>query len=193
MTTISPNYANVNFRATEQVQPKKAAETNAQSKPESKGMSNAMKVGLGLGALAAVALAGMAIKNKNAANSLTDLLKKENINYKKIESASYEGCIKAVQDFMYSFEPKPSSQYNCSLMSPQMTKQYIEQVAQKHGTTSKNMKIPEKGFLLSVFEDDKPIMSQFIDAEKYTDSLLDFVETSWKEGKVWQKNITIRK
>ena len=66
MTTISPNYAGVNFKATEQVQPKKA-ETNAQSKPESKGMSNAMKVGLGLGALAAVALAGIAIKNKNAA------------------------------------------------------------------------------------------------------------------------------
>ena len=193
MTTISPNYAGVNFKATEQVQPKKA-ETNAQSKPESKGMSNAMKVGLGLGALAAVALAGMAIKNKNAANSLTDLLKKDNINYKKIESASYEGFERAVRDFMYSssFIPKPLSQYDCRLMSPQMTKQYIEQVAQKHGTTSKNMKIPEKGFMFSVFEDDKPIMSQFIDAEKYTDSLLDFVETSWKEGKVWQKNITIR-
>lgn len=69
MTTISPNYANVNFRATEQVQPKKAAETNAQSKPESKGMSNAMKAGIGVGALAVATavIAGIAIKNKNAA------------------------------------------------------------------------------------------------------------------------------
>ena len=68
MTTISPNYANVNFRATEQVQPKKA-ETNAQSKPESKGMSNAMKAGIGVGALAVATavIAGIAIKNKNAA------------------------------------------------------------------------------------------------------------------------------
>ena len=62
MTTISPNYAGVNFKATEQVQPKKAAETNAQSKPESKRMSNAAKVGIGLGALATVAIAGLAIK-----------------------------------------------------------------------------------------------------------------------------------
>ena len=68
MTTISPNYANVNFKATEQVQPKKA-ETNAQSKPESKGMSNAMKAGIGVGALAVATavIAGIAIKNKNAA------------------------------------------------------------------------------------------------------------------------------
>ena len=69
MTTISPNYAGVNFKATEQVQPKKAAETNAQSKPESKGMSNAMKAGIGVGALAVATavIAGIAIKNKNAA------------------------------------------------------------------------------------------------------------------------------
>ena len=69
MTTISPNYAGVNFKATEQVQPKKAAETNAQSKPESKGMSNAMKAGIGVGALAVATavIAGIAIKNKNVA------------------------------------------------------------------------------------------------------------------------------
>ncbi len=69
MTTISPNYAGVNFKATEQVQPKKTAETNTQSKPESKGMSNAMKAGIGVGALAVATavIAGIAIKNKNAA------------------------------------------------------------------------------------------------------------------------------
>ena len=62
MTTISPNYAGVNFRATEQVQPKKAAETNAQSKPESKGMSNAMKAGIGVGALSVAVIGGLAAK-----------------------------------------------------------------------------------------------------------------------------------
>ena len=62
MTTISPNYAGVNFKATEQVQPKKAAETNAQSKPESKGMSNAMKAGIGLAALSVAVIGGLAAK-----------------------------------------------------------------------------------------------------------------------------------
>ena len=62
MTTISPNYSGVNFRATEQVQPKKAETPSAQTKTASKGMSNAAKVGIGLGALATVAIAGLAIK-----------------------------------------------------------------------------------------------------------------------------------
>ena len=60
MTTISPNYAGVHFRATEQ--PKKAETVNAQTKTASKGMSNAAKIGIGLGALATVAIAGLAIK-----------------------------------------------------------------------------------------------------------------------------------
>ena len=60
MTTISPNYAGVNFRATEQ--PKKAETVNAQTKTASKGMSNAAKAGIGLAALATVAVAGLAIK-----------------------------------------------------------------------------------------------------------------------------------
>ena len=60
MTTISPNYAGVNFRGTEQ--PKKAETPNVQTKTASKGMSNVAKVGIGLGALATVAIAGLAIK-----------------------------------------------------------------------------------------------------------------------------------
>ena len=60
MTTISPNYAGVNFRATEQ--PKKAETQNAQPKTAPKGMSNAVKAGIGLAALATVAVAGLAIK-----------------------------------------------------------------------------------------------------------------------------------
>ena len=60
MTTISPSYVGVNFRGIEQ--PKKAETLNAQTKTTSKGMSNAAKVGIGLGALATVAIAGLAIK-----------------------------------------------------------------------------------------------------------------------------------
>ena len=117
MTTISPNYAGVNFNTTEQVQPKKA-ETNAQSKPESKGMSNAMKVGLGLGALAAVALAGMAIKNKNAANSLENLLKEHNTIYKKTSEVSYEMFIEDAKELIRnSSECKPGL-YHANLISP---------------------------------------------------------------------------
>ena len=192
MTTISPNYAGVNFRGTEQVQPKKVAETNVQAKPESKGMSNVAKAGIGLAALATIAVAGMAIKNKNTANSLKNLLKKADIDYKKVESASYEGCVKDVQDFMSSFKPKSSSQYAVKFVSPQHTKHCIETVAKTCGTTSKNMKIPEKGFILAVTEDGNPIMSQFIDAEKYTDSLLDLVEAPWKEGKIFVKPIKLK-
>ena len=70
MTTISPNYAGVNFRGTEQ--PKKAETPNVQTKTASKGMSNVAKVGIGLGALATVAIAGLAIKNKSAAKKLTE-------------------------------------------------------------------------------------------------------------------------
>ena len=130
MTTISPNYAGVNFRATEQVQPKKTAETNAQSKPESKGMSNAMKVGLGLGALAAVALAGMAIKNKNAANSLENLLKEHNTIYKKTSEVSYEMFIEDAKELIRNFSDGKPGLYRANLISPQNSKQLIEQMAQ---------------------------------------------------------------
>ena len=87
MTTISPNYAGVNFRATEQVQPKKAAETNVQSKLESKGMSNAMKAGIGLAALSVAVIGGLAAKKhidvKNVQKNFVKLFEKY---YGKVEN-----------------------------------------------------------------------------------------------------------
>ena len=87
MTTISPNYAGVNFKATEQVQPKKAAETNAQSKPESKGMSNAIKAGIGLAALSVAVIGGLAAKKhidaKNVQKNFVKLFEK---HYGKVEN-----------------------------------------------------------------------------------------------------------
>ena len=192
MTTISPNYAGVNFKATEQVQPKKAAETNAQSKPESKGMSNAMKVGLGLGALAAVALAGMAIKNKNAANSLENLLKEHNTIYKKTSEVSYEMFIEDAKDLIRNFSDGKPGLYHANLISPQDSKQLIEQMAQQQGKTSKNMKIPEKGFLLTIMEGEKNIISQFYDTNSYCENLLDFVEEPWKQGHIYVKKIRVK-
>ena len=87
MTTISPNYAGVNFKATEQVQPKKAAETNAQSKTESKGMSNAIKAGIGLAALSVAVIGGLAAKKhidaKNVQKNFVKLFEK---HYGKVEN-----------------------------------------------------------------------------------------------------------
>lgn len=62
MTTISP-YIGVNFRGTEQLQPKKT-EINPKKGEATKGMSNTVKVGIGLGALAVAVAAGLAFKGK---------------------------------------------------------------------------------------------------------------------------------
>ena len=81
MTTISPNYAGVNFRGIEQVQPKKAEVTNAKPKTdESKGMSNAMKVGIGLAALSVAVIGGLAAKKhidaKNFSKNFVNIFEK---------------------------------------------------------------------------------------------------------------------
>ena len=157
MTTISPNYAGVNFKATEQVQPKKTAETNAQSKPESKGMSNAMKVGLGLGALAAVALAGMAIKNKNAAkkagasfDNLVHNIEQVKVNRKEVEFAAYDNITGDVKNFMansMSESDFSSHKYKMAVMSPQQTKEFAELAKQKSDTVFKDLKLSKNSFL----------------------------------------------
>lgn len=116
MTTISPNYAGVNFRGTEQVQPKKV-ETNAQSKSESKSMSNATKVGIGVGALAVATtvIAGIAIKNKNAAKKVAQMAEEVGLTpaaYKKLstdlneikkyEKLDYEDIYSTMKDIYFN-------------------------------------------------------------------------------------------
>ena len=77
MTIISPNYAGINFRATEQVQPKKIETTNAQPKTdESKGMSNAMKAGIGLTALSVAVIGGLAAKKHIEAKKFVNIVEK---------------------------------------------------------------------------------------------------------------------
>ena len=103
MTTISPNYAGVNFRATEQVQPKKAAETNAQSKPESKGMSNAMKAGIGLAALSVAVIGGLAAKKhidaKNYPKNFVKLFEKHYGKVEKVgEEVTFENVVKYISE-----------------------------------------------------------------------------------------------
>ena len=198
MTTISPNYAGVNFKATEQVQPKKAAETNAQSKPESKGMSNAMKVGLGLGALAAVALAGMAIKNKSAAkkagasfDNLVHNIECEKFNRKEVEWVEYNDVINDVKDFVKNSIPESnfsSHKYKMAMMSPQKTKEFAE--FRKQNGNTEDLKLSKNSFLCSILEDGKPISNTIYDAKEISESLFDF----WgNNDNIWEKKITFKK
>ena len=200
MTTISPNYAGVNFKATEQVQPKKTAETNAQSKPESKGMSNAMKVGIGLGALAAVALAGMAIKNKSAAkkagasfDNLVHNIEQVKVNRKEVEFAAYENITGDVKNFMansMSESDFSSHKYQMAVMSPQQTKEFAELAKQKSDTVFKDLKLSKNSFLCSILEDGKPISHTIYDAKEIGDSLFD----CWgNDNKIWIKKIGLQK
>lgn len=69
MITISP-YVGVNFRGTEQLQPKKT-EINPKKDEATKGMSNTVKAGIGLGALAVAVAAGLAFKGKMKMGKLT--------------------------------------------------------------------------------------------------------------------------
>ena len=184
MTTISPNYANVNFKATEQVQPKKAAETNAQSKPESKGMSNAMKVGLGLGALAAVALAGMAIKNKNAAKKLA-----ENISgtllHEKLPTVNLEKVEQEVSDVVIEArKANPSGKFGMVLISPKQTKEFLKSI----GMETQN----ENAFICSVIRNGESVSSKIYDTEKIDDSILKHTKISdaWKNNRIYIKGIT---
>lgn len=62
MTIISPNYTVVNFRGTEQAKSKNVEPTNDSPQTKSKDMSNTIKAGIGLGALAVSVIAGLAIK-----------------------------------------------------------------------------------------------------------------------------------
>ena len=200
MTTISPNYAGVNFKATEQVQPKKAAETNAQSKPESKGMSNAMKVGIGLGALAAVALAGMAIKNKSAAkkagasfDNLVHNIEQVKVNRKEVEWVEYNDIIKDVKDFAInsiSESDFSSHKYQMAMMSPQRTKEFVEFAKQNGNTVYKDLKLSKNSFMCYISEDGKPISNTIYDAKEISEALFDF----WgKDDKIWIKNMGLPK
>ena len=116
MTTISPNYANVNFRATEQVQPKKAAETNDQSKPESKGMSNAMKAGIGLAALSVAVIGGLAAKKhidaKNFSKNFVNIFEK---HYAKIENVGKEMNMKYFTDQISDIAKEYPNAKECSV------------------------------------------------------------------------------
>ena len=200
MTTISPNYAGVNFKATEQVQPKKAAETNAQSKPESKGMSNAMKAGLGLGALAAVALAGMAIKNKSVAkkagasfDNLVHNIEQVKVKYKKVEFAAYENITGDVRNFMANSKSESdfsSHKYRMAVLSPQKTKEFVEFAKQKDVPVYKDLKLSKNSFLCAILEDDKPISHTIYDAKEIGDSLFD----CWgNDNKIWIKKMGLPK
>ena len=200
MTTISPNYAGVNFKATEQVQPKKVETTNAQSKPESKGMSNAMKVGIGLGALAAVALAGMAIKNKSAAkkagasfDNLVHNIEQLKVNRKEVEFAAYENITGDVRNFMANSKSESdfsSHKYKMALLSPQLTEQFVELAKQKNDTVFKDLKLSKNSFLCSSLEDGKSISHTIYDAKEIGDSLFD----CWgKDDKVWIKKMGLPK
>lgn len=177
MTRISQNYTNVNFKAIEQVQPKKAEVTNIQSKPESKSMSNAMKMALGLGALAVVTIAGLAIKNKNvvkkAGASFENLA--HNIERKKVDQVDYGDVLDGTRAFFAnsSFKPNPSSQYKMCMMSPQQTKKFVDVAIQKGDVAFKNLKLSENSFMCSILEDDKRISTIIYDAEKINDSIFD--------------------
>ncbi len=184
MTTISPNYAGVNFRATEQVQPKKA-ETNAQSKPESKGMSNAMKVGLGLGALAAVALAGMAIKNKNAAKKLTENIS-ETLLHEKLPTVDLKKVEQEVSDVVMEVrKANPSGKFGMVLISPKQTKEFLKSI----GMETQN----ENAFICSVIRNGESVSSKIYDTEKIDDSILKHTRISdaWKNNRIYIKGIKI--
>lgn len=73
MTTISQNAVGVSFKSAESIQTQKSQVVDAKPKTEDKGMSNAMKAGIGVGALAVVALAGMAIRGKIKSNQVKKL------------------------------------------------------------------------------------------------------------------------
>lgn len=73
MTTISQNAVGVNFKSAEPIQTQKSQAVDAKPKTEDKGISNAMKAGIGVGALAVVALAGMAIRGKIKSNQVKQL------------------------------------------------------------------------------------------------------------------------
>ncbi len=108
MTTISPNYANVNFRATEQVQPKKA-ETNAQSKNESKGMSNAMKAGIGLAALSVAVIGGLAAKKHiDAKNFPKNFIKNFEKTYGEVENVGKEVTYERIAEYVVEMDKKYS-------------------------------------------------------------------------------------
>ena len=73
MTTISQNAVGVSFKSAEPIQTQKSQVVDAKPKTEDKGMSSAMKAGIGVGALAVVALAGMAIRGKIKSNQVKKL------------------------------------------------------------------------------------------------------------------------
>ena len=136
MTTISPNYAGVNFRATEQVQPKKA-ETNAQSKPESKGMSNAMKAGIGLAALSVAVIGGLAAKKhidaKNFPKNFVNIFEK---HYGKVENVGKEVTYEQVVTYIKEMQKK----------YPEAEKAFVMRLNEKGLKTVpfiKDKKIPE--------------------------------------------------
>ena len=137
MTTISPNYTGVNFRATEQVQPKKAAETNAQSKPESKGMSNAMKAGIGLAALSVAVIGGLAAKKhieaKNVQKNFVKLFEK---HYGKVANVGKEVTYEQVVTYIKEMQKK----------YPEAEKAFVMRLNEKGLKTVpfiKDKKIPE--------------------------------------------------
>ncbi len=137
MTTISPNYAGVNFRATEQVQPKKAAETNAQSKTESKGMSNAMKAGIGLAALSVAVIGGLAAKKHiDAKNFPKNFIKNFEKIYGKVENVGKEVTYEQVVTYIKEMQKK----------YPEAEKAFVMRLNEKGLKTVpfiKDKKIPE--------------------------------------------------
>ncbi len=194
MTRISQNYTNVNFKAIEQVQTKKAEVTNVKSKHESKSKSNVMKMALGLGALGVITIAGLAIKNKNvvkkAETSFENLA--HNIECKKVDQVDYGVVLDDVRAFFAnsSFKPNPSSQYKMCMMSPQKTKEFVDIATQKGDVAFKDLKLSENSFMCSILEDDKRISTIIYDAEKIYDSIFDCFG---KNDDIFIKPITFKK
>lgn len=99
MPTISPNYAGIRFRATEQAQQAKPQTQTVANKPkttESKGMSNTMKASIGIGALAVTTavIAGLAIRNKNVAKNAKNVI--QNASSKGAQGAKGETATSAL-------------------------------------------------------------------------------------------------
>ncbi len=171
MTTISPNYANVNFRATEQVQPKKAETPSAQTKTASKGMSNAAKVGIGLGALATVAIAGLAIKkglNKPISINTKQLFEDTWGKIKEVDKLEAGDLIESAKSIISVLNQKGTPVKHTSLMK--LDEKGLGLLKKKMNVDiSKDILGEKKAFLLQFFDKDtnllesKPIFANSVD------------------------------
>ena len=154
MTTISPNYAGVNFRATEQVQPKKAETTNVQPKTdESKGMSNAMKAGIGLAALSVAVIGGLAAKKHIDVKKLNEFVTMFKANQGEFKNIGKEVTYESIAEYAARMKDEGAK----SLFALRLNKQRLGVLRQDEKFAEQLLGAETGVHLIPLDENNKPL------------------------------------